>query len=95
MNIIRVGVDIAKSVFHVHGVDRHGHTQWQGKYSRSKWLDAGFDPVRVRKAKGLRPPEAPSRYARAWLKQEFVDATKRSSRRAEQLAAGLSGRGSA
>jgi transposase len=35
MNIIRVGVDIAKSVFHVPGVDRHGQTQWQGKYSRS------------------------------------------------------------
>jgi len=40
VNIIRVGVDIAKSVFHVHGVDRHGKTQWQGKYSRQKWLDA-------------------------------------------------------
>lgn len=40
MNIIRVGVDIAKSVFHVHGVDRHGKTQWQGKYSRQKCLDA-------------------------------------------------------
>lgn len=40
MNIIRVGVDIAKSVFHVHAVDRHGQTQWQGKYSRSKSLDA-------------------------------------------------------
>ncbi|CAM4315252.1 transposase [Vreelandella rituensis] len=40
MNIIRVGVDIAKSVFHVHGVDRHDQAQWQGKYSRNKWLDA-------------------------------------------------------
>lgn len=40
MTIIRVGVDIAKSVFHVHGADRQGKTCWQGKYSRSKWLDA-------------------------------------------------------
>ncbi|XGA79321.1 IS110 family transposase [Halomonas sp. CH40] len=40
MNIIRVGVDIAKSVFHVHGVDRHDQVQWRGKYARSKWLDA-------------------------------------------------------
>ena len=40
MNTIRVGVDIAKSVFYVHGVDRHGQTRWQGKCSRSKWLDA-------------------------------------------------------
>lgn len=40
MNISRVGVDIAKSVFHVHGVDRYHQVQWQGKYSREKWLDA-------------------------------------------------------
>ena len=26
MNIVRVGVDIAKSVFHFHGVDRYGKT---------------------------------------------------------------------
>ncbi|MGP9798549.1 IS110 family transposase [Halomonas sp. 86] len=40
MNISRVGVDIAKSVFHVHGVDRHEQPQWRGKYTRAKWLDA-------------------------------------------------------
>jgi len=40
MTIIRVGVDIAKSVFHIHGADRQGKTCWQGKYSRNKWLDA-------------------------------------------------------
>ena len=40
MTIIRVGVDIAKSVFHVHGVDCHDQVRWTGKYSRQKWLDA-------------------------------------------------------
>jgi transposase len=40
MNITRVGVDIAKSVFHVHGVDRHDGKQWQAKIARDKWLDA-------------------------------------------------------
>ncbi|MBZ5876240.1 IS110 family transposase [Chromohalobacter israelensis] len=40
MNITQVGVDIAKSVFHVHGVDRHEQTQWRGNYTRDKWLDA-------------------------------------------------------
>lgn len=40
MNITRVGVDIAKSVFHVHGVDRHHEVQWRGKYTRDKWLNA-------------------------------------------------------
>lgn len=40
MNITRVGVDIAKSVFHVHGMDRYDQVHWQGKYSREKWLEA-------------------------------------------------------
>ncbi len=38
MNITRVGVDIAKSVFHVHAVDRHESTQWQAKLKRSHWI---------------------------------------------------------
>lgn len=33
MNISRVGVDIAKSVFHVRGVDRHEKPQWR-KWAR-------------------------------------------------------------
>lgn len=40
MNIIRVGVDIAKSVFHVHGVDRNEKTVWQKKLKRCEWIDA-------------------------------------------------------
>jgi len=39
-NITRVGVDIAKSIFHVHAVDRFNETQWKGKYARTKWLAA-------------------------------------------------------
>jgi len=40
MNITRVGVDIAKSVFHVHAVDRRENTQWQAKLKRSQWLES-------------------------------------------------------
>lgn len=40
MNITRVGVDIAKSVFHVHAVDRHDQSQWRANLKRSQWLDA-------------------------------------------------------
>lgn len=36
MSISRVGVDIAKSVFHVHGVDCNDQVQWRGKYKRDK-----------------------------------------------------------
>ena len=40
MNITRVGVDIAKPVFHVHAVDRHESTQWQGKLKRSQCIES-------------------------------------------------------
>ena len=40
MNITRVGVDIAKAVFHVHAVDRHGSLVWQAKLKRNQWLTA-------------------------------------------------------
>ena len=43
--IARVGVDIVKSVFHVHAVDRFGERQWKRKYCRTKWLDAIEDRV--------------------------------------------------
>lgn len=38
MKIIRVGVDLAKSVFQVHGVDGREQPVWQGKYKRNRWL---------------------------------------------------------
>ena len=40
MNITRVGVDIAKSVFHVHAADRHGGLVWQAKLKLNQWLAA-------------------------------------------------------
>ena len=40
MNITRIGVDLARNVFHVHAVDKHSHVQWSAKLSRSKWLAA-------------------------------------------------------
>ncbi len=46
-NITRVGVDIAKSIFHVHAVDRFSEIQWKGKYSRSKWLTVLVDKVPI------------------------------------------------
>ena len=40
MNLSRAGVDIAKSVFHVHAVDRHDRPQWRTKLKRAEWLEA-------------------------------------------------------
>lgn len=39
MKITRVGVDIAKRVFQVHGVDRHGQIRWQATLKRDRWVD--------------------------------------------------------
>ena len=40
MNLSRAGVDIAKSVFHVHAVDRHDQAGWQARLRRAEWLNA-------------------------------------------------------
>ena len=40
MKITRAGVDIAKAVFQVHGVDCHDKPQWQVKLKRGQWLEA-------------------------------------------------------
>jgi len=40
MKIKRIGVDIAKNVFHVHGVDRYGKLLWQKKLKRNEWISA-------------------------------------------------------
>ena len=38
MKIIRVGVDLAKSVFQVHGVDRCGKLVWKRQLKRASWI---------------------------------------------------------
>ena len=40
MKLSRIGVDLAKNVFHVHGVDRAEKPVWQRRLSREKWLGA-------------------------------------------------------
>ena len=40
MKISRVGVDLAKNVFQLHGVDRHGKTVLKRRLSRDKWVGA-------------------------------------------------------
>src|SRR3989442_12864917 len=39
MKLIRVGVDLAKSVFQVHGVDRSERTTWRRRLRREDWID--------------------------------------------------------
>jgi hypothetical protein len=36
MKLMRVGIDLAKSVFQVHGVDRHERVVWRRKLTRAR-----------------------------------------------------------
>lgn len=38
MKLTRIGVDVAKQVFQVHGVDRHEQPVWRRRLSRERWL---------------------------------------------------------
>jgi len=40
MQLMRVGIDLAKNVFQVHGVDRHERAVWRRRLTRDKWLKA-------------------------------------------------------
>ena len=43
MKLSRVGVDLAKNVYQLHGVDRHGKTIWKRRLRRGQWLQALLD----------------------------------------------------
>ncbi len=44
-----IGIDTAKQVFHLVGIDQQGHYVWRRKLSRSKLLAtlAGLEPCRI------------------------------------------------
>ncbi len=45
MKLSRIGIDLAKNVFQLHGVDRHGKALWKRRLSRSKWLQVLLEQV--------------------------------------------------
>lgn len=45
MKIIRVGVDLAKNVFQVHGVDRNEKPVWKCKLKRSEWIKVLLEKI--------------------------------------------------
>jgi transposase len=45
MKINRVGVDLAKNVFQLHGVDHKGNALWKRRLTRGKWLAVLCDSV--------------------------------------------------
>jgi len=45
MKLMRVGVDLAKAVFQVHGVDRDEKVTLRRKLTRASWLEVLLDAV--------------------------------------------------
>jgi len=45
MKLIRVGVDLAKNVFQLHGVDRSETTVWRRKLVRGDWINVLLDRI--------------------------------------------------
>jgi len=45
MKLIRVGVDLAKNVFQLHGVDRSEKTVWRRKLVRADWIKVLLDRI--------------------------------------------------
>ena len=43
MKINRIGVDLAKNVFQLHGADHKDKAIWKRKLSRDKWLKVLFE----------------------------------------------------
>ena len=43
MNISRIGIDLAKNVFQLHGTDRHGKMVWKRRLKRDQWLKVLLD----------------------------------------------------
>ena len=43
MNISRIGIDLAKNVFQLHGVDRSGKAVWKRRLKRDQWLKVLLD----------------------------------------------------
>jgi len=47
MKLSYVGIDLAKNVFQVHGIDRHGQPVWRRRLRRQQWLKVLLESVEL------------------------------------------------
>ncbi|MGF6397811.1 hypothetical protein ABH905_001477 [Pseudomonas frederiksbergensis] len=45
MKLMRIGVDLAKNVFQIHGVDRHEQPVWRQRLLRDRWLQTVLEKI--------------------------------------------------
>jgi len=70
--IIRVGVDLAKNVYHIHAVDENEKTVWQGKYARNTWLKAVMKRVPYTAVIGMEACGSSHYWARELIKAGYT-----------------------
>ena len=56
MKLIRVGVDLAKNVFQVHGVGRDEKVLWRRRLPRESWLETLREKLEPGCAVGMEKP---------------------------------------
>jgi transposase len=71
MKISRVGVDLAKNVFQLHGVDRHGETVLKRRLSRDKWIRVLVNSAEPGCEIGMEACGGAHHWARLLMKQGF------------------------
>ena len=72
MQITRVGVDLAKNVFQVHGVDRRGRCIWKRQLKRSSWLRALSEKLEPGCEIGMEACSGAHHWARALRERGFT-----------------------
>ena len=71
MKINRVGVDLAKNIFQLHGADYKGKTIWKRRLSRGKWLKVLFDTVEPGTEIGMEACAGAHHWARQLMQQGY------------------------
>ena len=72
MEINRVGVDLAKNIFQLHGADRKGKTVWKRRLSRGKWLKVLCDTVAPGTEIGMEACAGAHHWARLLTERGYV-----------------------
>ncbi|MHB8744850.1 MAG: IS110 family RNA-guided transposase [Sulfuricaulis sp.] len=72
MKIIRVGVDLAKNVFQVHGVDRQEKPVWRQKLNRAEWIKILLQKVEPGGVIGMEACGGAHHWARQLQAQGYV-----------------------
>ena len=71
MKINRVGVDLAKNVFQLHGVDRKGKALWKRRLTRGKWLAVLCDTVEPETEIGMEACAGAHHWARQLMQRGY------------------------